>query len=379
MKKKIALLIFVVLMLTMVLSACNSTEATKIIPRWKSGESYVYNITLCDFAEEDSATYFKQYDHEKEKYFKDFVVRVDEAFENVDEVRPKSVTGEFTLTITSKKVNNVEYDVVETRQQLTATYDAKDGKIQVGKEQWVELPAELASCATTTSTLITFNSTIETIVEFKHDATQAPVKSSTKVDGFYVGKVHQEKSDYEVTTTYTYESKSTVVNTVRTISGEREEISETLKRRTEGSFIDSNQLFMYARSLDKTSGSFQDNPNVIVYNPFTQMTDTVSFSFTSSVNAVLTNGDEELFTQLPTVGVVVGGIPFMLQENAPNFLEREGSPDSAYFGEFPYAKHTPVRFRVGNFSYELKSYDDELWNALHLPKEEEQSEQNSAE
>ena len=388
MKKKIALLILVALALTMGLSACTSTTPTKIIPRWTNGESYEYTVTLADFASKDSATHFNQYDHDSEKYYKDFVVRTGEPLDDMDEIRPKAVVGKFTLTITTHEINSIEYDVVETRQELKVTYEAKDGKIKVGDEQWVELAAELQSRAEKTSTSITLNSTTETMVEFKHDEHQAPVKSSTKVDGFYVGKSHQEFSKYEIATEYKYESKKTVAEikltqykydeSKKTFTQETNELSDELKRKTEGTFIDSNQLFMYARSLDKSSTSFQDSPTVIAYNPFNQTTDTVNFYFTSSANAVLTNNGEELFAKLPTVGVVVGGMAFMLQESAPNLKEKlpdlfdevGNGPDVAYYGGFPYAMHTPLRFRVGFLSFELAQYNDELWSALHPVVEE---------
>ena len=369
MKKKIALLLFLALALTTIFTACNSPDATKIIPRWSTdGESYVYNVTLADFAESGS-TYFNWYDHDGAKYYKDFVIRVGEPLESMDEVRPISVTGTYTLTITHLAED--KYDRVETVQDINVSYALEGGKIKLGNNLFAELTAELnALVVANDGNRVTLKSTTETMVEFNRndDGKQAPRKSRTEVNGFYIGKVHQEASHYEMTTTYTYESKSTTVESeLKRWTGDEvktEKITNTLKRYTTGKFIDSNQLFMYTRSFDKTASSFQDNPTVAVYNPLTQEMQTASFAFTSAQNARLTNDNAELYAKLPTVGVVVGGMPFMLQESAPNMLdENNKGADRAEYGTEWYAKHTPVRFRVGYISFELQ-YEDELWNAL---------------
>ncbi|MCH5159378.1 MAG: hypothetical protein J1F66_00830 [Clostridiales bacterium] len=380
MKKKIALLLLLMLALTTVLAACTQAEATKIVPRWdeKIVETYEYTVTLADFNLTDEGSigspHFRTYDSNDGTYYKDFDVRAGEPFDVQDEVCPTAVSGTLTLTISHP---DDEYDLLRTKQELKLTYDNKDGNL-IDKAV-LDVLQKKGLVVANSGNSITLKSTTETTVEFRHKENQAPRKSSTKVEGFYLGKVHQEVSIYEVETEYTYEGKNTIVSTTLTQYDETmdtdktTEFENTLKRRTEGSFIDSNQLFTYARSLDKSSTSFQNSPSVSVYNPFNQSIQTANFAFTYSNNAILTDATRgELYTKLPTLGIIVDGMAFMLQESVPNLKEKLPDrfdnygygPDSTYYGQVAYAKHTPVRFRAGYISYELTHYEDDIWNAL---------------
>lgn len=382
MKKKIALLILLALALTLILTACRQPDATKIIPRWSTeGESYVYDVKLADFAETGNKR-FASYTNpaDKDAYYKDYLIRAGEPLDSLDEVRPVSVEGTYTLT--TSHLADDKYDRVETKQELYVTYELQDGKLKLGENMLVQLSDKFDEfIVKTESNRITLKSTTETMVEFKRNdnGKQAPVKSGTSVDGFYVGKAHQEVSKYEIATEYKYESKKTVAEiklttykydeSQKAFTIETSELSDEMKRRTEGTFIDSNQLFMYTRSFDKTSTSFADSPSVTVYNPLNQELQTASFSFTAAANVYLTNGSNNLYAKLPMVSVVVGGMPFMIQMSAPKLLdEKDQGPDRAKYGTEYYAKHTPVRFRVGYLSYELQyevgTPQNELWNAL---------------
>ena len=386
MRKRIALLLFMTLAVTILLAACKQADPTKIIPRWTedeaTSESYVYEITLADFNinENDviSESHFNSYhnDADDANYYKDFDVRTGEPLNSLDEVRPKAVTGTFELTISYSKSDN--RNTLTTKQNLEMTYEDKDGKL-IDANVLAEMEAKGLVVAKGNGT-ITLKSTTETQVVFTHDEKQAPHSSYTKVDGFYVGKAHQEISNYTVETTYTYEGRNTVVAIALTQNGKKEEFENTLKRYTEGSFIDSNQMLTYTRSFDKSTGSFQDSPSVVVYSPLSQKLQTANFYFYSAVNAVLTDNTrgetgESIFTKLPIVGVMVAGLPFMVQESLPTLKEKlpdlfdaQGfGPDCTYYGLQPYAKHTPVRFRVHYLSYELAQYDDVIWNALKAP------------
>ena len=375
MRKRIALLLILALALTAIFAACSQTAVTKIIPRWDAEESYVYTVSLCDFNPSPNATTrFRLYQNvaDGEYYSKDFVVRTGEPFDSLDEVRPASVTGTFAVTVTRSENG---FDTVTTEQNVSVTYATQDGKFMFDETPLAEVSDELKAIGKVTKDSITLTSVTKTTVTFSHDAKQAPVSSSTEVNGFYVGRAHQEVSNYKVSTTYNYEGKRPVAEITLEINGETQTVEDTLKGYSQGSFIDSNQLFMYARSFDKSTGSFADSPSVTVYNPFNQTRQSASFSFTATQNALLTNAGDELFTKLPTLGIVVGGMPFMLMESVPTLKDKlpdkfdavGNGPDSAFFGSDPYAKHTPVRFRVGYISYELASYDSELWEALKAP------------
>lgn len=372
MRKKIALLLLLTLALTVVLAACSQPSATKIIPRWAEQESYQYTVSLADFNTSANATYpFNLYGSHDDPYYKDLVISAGESFTNADELRPKAVSGTFTLTVVR---GEDEYDTVTTEQNIAVTYATQDGKLLLGENSTVEIDAALKKKGTLTDGSITLDSYTKTTVVFSHDAKQAPRSSSTEVRGFYVGRTHQEVSEYTVSTTYDYEGKRPVAKIALTVNGgETTEIEDTLKGYSQGSFIDSNQLFMYARSFDKSAGSFADNPSVAVYNPFNQTRQNANFGFSAATNAMLTNGEDVQLVKVATVSITVGGMPFMMTMNAPAFKDKlpdlfdaVGNGPDCYlsFGTDPYAKHTPLRFRVGYISYELTSYDSALWNAL---------------
>ena len=375
MKKKIALIILLALACTLLLASCAQATPTKTIPRWSihtEDETYVYNVELADFATSGD-TRFAVHADKDIAYYKDFAISATELMDGLDQVRPKAVSGTYSITISYDSATNC--NTVVTAMEVTATYEYKDGKIKVGTDVWHDLIADIANSdlvVTKDSNTITLKSTTETMVEFKYVEKQTPYKSSTKVDGFYIGATHQEKSKYEVATTYNYEGKNAVAKVTLSLNGgEPTENEYTLKRYSEGTFIDSNQLFTYTRSFDKTSSSFADRPAVAVYNPMSHEMQTASFTFTSSVNAMLTNDNAHIYTKLPVLGVSVDSAPFMVQIAAPNMLDKENKgPDRAQFGTVYYAKHTPLRFRVGYMSFEL-SYQtgapksQELWNALY--------------
>lgn len=370
MRKRIALLLLMALALTVVLTACAQTAETKIIPRWDAEESYVYNVSLADFNTSEGATYpFNWHGSQDNPYYKDFMISAGESFGNLDEIRPTAVTGTYRLTINRSSDG---YDTVEGVQELATTYTMKNGEIVISENVTMPIEEALLQLGEKSADSITFNSVIKTSVTFTHDAKQAPVSSSTEVHGFYVGLAHREISNYKVSTVYNYEGKRPVAEITLTFNGETTEITDTLKGYSQGSFIDSNQLFTYARSFDKSAGSFASSTSVAVYNPFNQTKQNASFAFNAAANALLTNGAEELYAKVPTLGIVVGGMPFMLMESAPNFKDKlpdrfdavGNGPDSAFFGEHPYAKHTPLRFRVGYISFELATYDATLWETL---------------
>lgn len=375
MKKKLALIILLALALTTLLASCSQPDKTPIIPRWSENaneEIYQYTISLADFAESGN-TRFAAHAHNDVAYYKDFAISIGEAMDSLDEIRPTAIDGTYSIAITYDK--STDCNTVVTSMEMHVTYEYKDGKIKIGNEQWLELIPELRNPESdfvnidTAANTITLTSTTDTMVEFKYKEKQAPQKSGTTVDGFYIGKTHQEKSSYEISTVYQYEGKNAVAKVTLSLNGGQATTEEyTLKRYAEGSFIDSNQLFLYARSFDKTSSSFADNPTVAVYNPMNHEMQSASFAFTASANAMLTNGSDHVYAKVPTLGVSVNGNPFMLQIAAPNMVKDKN--DRAQYQATWYAKHTPLRFRVGYVSFELNyqvgaPQSQSLWNALN--------------
>ena len=357
-----------ILAVSVTLVACNQVDATEIRTRWeRNGEMHVFNITLADFAGE--GTGFRTYNADGDPvnggaYFKDIAFGGE--FGRWDEIRPVDVVGTYTLRIqlTSDKSS---FDVT-TKQVMYVKYNLKpasEGGVDFDKyselrnaEPKDSTEYEALGLTKTEGTTI-LKSTTETAVRFENKTSQKPESSSTIVDGFYVGKANQSLTKYSVSTEYNYDNKRPVAK-IKMNDGEPTEYK--FGKNTAGRFIDSNQILMYLRSLDKSSKGFQDSPSISVFNPYTQELQTASFAPTYENgakkllrNVVLTDTSREnnaFATGLNVVAVSVGNNSFMMQENLPDTLAAKGL-DRYYIENDPEPKFTTVRFRVGYLAYEI--------------------------
>lgn len=367
MKRKLALLIFLILALSAVLVACTQTEPTRIEVRWTSDE-YTFNITLADFI--DDSDEFKTYPTSDGIAYSKDIASVSEVFSQWDEVRPLDVDGTYTLNI--QKSASASYWMVTTAQTIYAQYNKAELEKSDG---WTELQtlqvtdADETSLTPSESTVI-LKSTTNTEVVFKDTPDQTPISSLTEVNGFYIGKAHQQVTSYKVETTYDTDAKRPTAS----ISIDGAEAME-YKFARGAKFIDSNQLLLYLRSLDKSyTAGFPSSTYVNVFNPYTQQAQTATFSLTYDAKMILTDSKrlttindveqaEQVYTSLNVVSVMIGNTAFMQQENLPYELKSvdllPGASESA-----DKAKYTTVRFRVGYLSYELETYSDSVWNML---------------
>lgn len=367
MKRKLALLTLILLALAIALTACTQTKATEIKVRWDTdGEEHVFAITLADFS---SSGGFNSYTHDNATYYKDISI-YNEVLANdsdkLDEVCPQLVTGTYTLSIKPSR-DGTSFCEVSATQVLYAMYQDSDlGNISSELQKLVVTGdgnplGDKAGCTT-------LKSTTETWVKFENQPSQQPIESSTKVNGFYIGKTFQGASQYEISTKYNFDGKRPVA-TVTLNDGEAVEYD--LPKNSTVNIIDSNQVLIYLRSLDKSSTSFQDNPSVYVFDPYTHVGQTANFSLVREQNLRLTDmsrasDDNTLYTKLSVVGVTVGGNAFMVAENLPERINAQGL-DQLVNGN---AKYTTVRFRVGYLAFELASYDDAIWNGLNAKTSE---------
>ena len=379
MKKKIALLVIMILTLSLALAACNSVAATTKLTRWdRNGEKHVFNISLADFVEGDyQKNSFNYYyadgqlttptgTNNESIYSKDIAFTGE--FNNWDEIRPVAVNGSYTIEIVPSS-DGTEYCDVTTTQEICAQYYLKDidenSKILSAKAT----AAQLAKYGMTDSVAntVTLWSSTETKVRFKNLPVQTPQSSWVKVDGFYVGKVAQELTKYEISTAYDYAGKRPVATTTFTTEEGTDTIEYKFGKSTEGNFIDSNQILLYLRSLDKSSTSFQDKPSIYVFNPYTQTLQTASFGMSYEYNLLLTDTSEnKLFaTKLNLVSVTVGNNAFMMQENLPDKLADKNLDVCTI--DTKESKFTTVRFRVGYLAYEIdyaNSANTSNWNNI---------------
>ena len=347
MKRKFALLILMILALSVALVACNNADPTEIATRWQPDE-YTFNITKADF------TTGQEY------------LSNDEIYSNLDQIAPDDVSGTYTLKI--EQTSGTTNWTVTTSQTLYAQYSKSNVTLSDSElQQVIVTDAQEISGTTLTpeDNKVILKSTTYTEVVFDDSKKQTPLSSKTELNGFYIGRRHQEVSSYTVETTYDYSGKRAVAKI--SIDG-NDPVKHKFGRNA--SFIDSNQILMYVRSLDKPSKGFQDNPSVTVFNPYTGETSSVTFTLNYDTQLLLTDTlrNATVKTSVNVVTVKVGGTHFMQQENVPNLTKTAGFEDVDLLrGDRKDAdkpKYTTIRFRVGYLAYELKTYDENIWNAL---------------
>ena len=349
MKKTLALVLLLILAMG-VFAACNQVQPTERKTRWGENETWTYNISLLN----TNASNINGAD-----YYRDFLAtgETNPFNGNLDRIVPNDLTGTYVVTISQDIAKDTT--TVSTTQTMIATYDAiMVDTSKLDKSVIVEQKDET----------ITLKSTQETSVTFKN-GTQLPVSSSTKANGFYIGKQNQSTSQYEISTEYKVSGKKVVATVTNGDKKEEVTLSNT-------NVIDTNQVLMYARSFDKTATSFQDNPQVMVFDPLTKSSKRLTMSYTATQNVLVehqfadASESASVATQMPRLDLALDGMAFMTQVSLPdmtaNSLDRIGTNvPNVYF-----PMHTIYRFRVGFVSYELTSYlTDDMVNTIKVKAE----------
>lgn len=365
MKKRLALLIGVLLLLSAALAACGQTAATERNARWKEGETYSFNITMADFAAEGSSLFNSYSKRITEKdsngeakentvtCYRDNAITSTESvvLSGGDQLRPKDVKGNYTFSIeydtsTTRKLvtNQVIYSQYETSklQELNCLDKLKSCEVKADENPFANNDGRTTLCSTT-----------HTEVIFTNDSNQLPQRSVMENKGFYIGALHQGLSNYKYETTYDIANGKV---SVKKDNGEAEERKLNLAKNA--SCIDAAQLILYVRSLDKSSEAFADTPSVSVYDVTTNSISTASFGLNRNVYAILNNGGEAI-AKLDLVSVTVGGMPFMSQYNLPDLTSVDGNAYDYLPGSGDKrCKYTTVKFRSGWYSYELELTED---------------------
>lgn len=364
MKKRLALLIGVLLILSAVFAACGQPAATERFARWKEGETYTFNITMADFTADGNPLFSTYTRRVKEKgsegkesnvtCYKDNAIT---STENVvlaggDQIRPKDAKGTYKFSIindtsTTRKLvtEQIIYSQYETSklQELNCLDKLKDCEVKSDENPFADNNGRT-----------TLRSETRTEVVFANDASQLPKSSVMENKGFYIGELHQGISNYKYETTYDFDN---VKVTVKKDNGEAEERKLNLSKG--GNCIDAAQLILYVRSLDKSSAAFADTPSVSVYDVTTNSISTASFAINRSVNVILNDNGSEAVAELDLVSVTVGGMPFMSQYNLPDLTSIDGNAyDYLPISGDKRCKYTTVKFRSGWYSYELAVTDD---------------------
>ena len=337
MKKTIALVLLLILAVG-VFAACNQVQPTERKVRWNTTESWTYNISLLD----TNPSSINGTD-----YYHDFLAtgEINPLGGTLDRIAPIDLTGEYVVSISQ----DIQKDTttVSTTQTMVATYEATMiDSSRFDEDIIVEQKDETISLKSTMETKVTFQ-----------NGTQTPVSSYSKSNGFYVGKQNQSMSNYEISTEYKVSGKKIVAKITDLTNDKTEEFA-----LTSTSVIDTNQVLMYVRSFDKTATSFQDNPQVYVFDPLTKSSKRLSMSYTATQNVLVEHqfaGEAEkadVATQMPRLDLMLDGLSFMTQVSLPDMTANEFDFVGTTVANVYFPMHTIYRFRVGFVSYELADY-----------------------
>lgn len=374
MKRKISLLCVLLLVLAVILTACNNATPPETTIRWDKSEEYLYNISLADF-EKAHMYSFNTYPYDGDVYGRDFRIQTNSALESAvtRELRPEQVKGTYHVTISQP--DDGTYYELETEQVIYAQYKLTDLE-KLAK--WNDLQKRKADSAETegmfenTDGLVVLKSTTDTYVKFENKKSQQPIESQTAVKGFYIGRTNEDGpldavdvNQYTVTAKYDFNAKTVTVNKQANESDQGEETTNNLSIAGNVNLIDSNQLFLYARSFDK-SAAFQVAPSATVYNAYENKHYNASFALTLELKAVLSvDGEDKYVNKLSATSISLGTTGFMLQENLPNLAEKDvDTTTNPVNVKERIAKHTVVRFRVSHLAYELAEYPEGVIEAI---------------
>lgn len=344
--KKFALVLVLLLSLSLVFAACNSTEKTTTSVRWRD-EEYTFNITKTSLTQ-DNVTF------NNDAYVPEpFANGYEQLPEKMDEVIPTDIAGTYHVSI---KINEADkLCTFATEQTLYCQYDADMLKTY---SVWSQLQRLVVTADAEENPfinhegLITLKSVTRQTVTFKNEASQLPVSSENHVDGFYLGKTQQNVSKYDVVTTYDWEKNVAKVS----IDGQAAQENK-LSVSAAINFIDSNQILLYVRSLDKSASKFQDNPSVQIYVPAQNVVKTASFAFTHACKTLIEVNGEDEFVIVTAVAVLIDSRALFVQLSVPetvNDVEAIDTVSNAGSGNLD--KFSLLRFRSGIIRYELADY-----------------------
>lgn len=369
MKKRIAILLFALIALLSVFAACSKTPTTKSV-RWEDNESYTFNISLADF-NVDGGTLFKSHDYSiKKDDGTDTIVKcykdAGAIVTDNDEICPAAAKGTFTMSIsfdttTSRKLETTQviYSqyAKETLQSLGCLDKFEGGEYDVTAKE--ENPFE------NNEGRITLRNQTTSTVLFTNDANQLPISSVKENTGYYIGRrEYQGPSNYKYETTYDFDNRKI---TVKNKDGEE----EVIKLKKGATCIDSSQVLLYLRSIDKSASAFSDSPSVSVFDPVVNKSAlTATFALEREFYAYLNNNGTYLGASVQAVAVTIGGRAFLTEFNLPDLTAAgEGGKGLDFLpatGAGKTCKYTTIKFRSGWYSYELSEYNAEVLSAIDL-------------
>lgn len=338
--KIFALVIFVILALSVVLTACTGSKTITPSIRWED-ESYTYNISLIADDESKLSTVYNEI-----TFYNNFQLTT----KDTDQIKPTAVEGTVTTTLTNSD-SKITYTL---KQVLTETLSMSNNTVKKLVEQIDALPEDQKSAynMSKSDNLVTLTSTTEWTTVFNNEGKQLPISSKRTVVGYYVGKTASELTN--VTTDTTYEGTKATVK--KTDKGQTTENTYTVPYST---FIDVTQMYVYARSLDQ-SIAYQSTPTTYAYDPITNTTVLIGFTLQKDYKAKLNFGGEiDGYSVVNAMAIVTAdNTPLAVLYNNPS------DKDSILVSSGKLNSYTTVKFQSSHYVYELdyQSMSEEVRN-----------------
>lgn len=344
--KKISLVLVLILSLTLVFAACTSNvEKTNTSVRWRT-EEYLFNLSKTSLSGDDITV-------DGTKFIPEPITSGYEQLpDNLDEIVPADIGGTYKVNIDVGAEKTCTFTTVQTM------YCQYDTETLQSYSVWNQLQGLVVASDseenpfTNHEGLTTLKSVSTQTVTFKNEASQRPLSSETHVNGFYIGKTNQTISKYDVETTYDWDNNIAKV----TLNGETTENKLSVSSST--NFIDSNQILLYVRSLEKASTKFQDSPSVQIYVPAQNLLKKATFAFTHDCNTMLNVNGEDVYVTVNALAVIVDSSALLVQLNVPDTVNTdEKKLDTTPDGTGGSSdKFSLLRFRSGVIRYELADY-----------------------
>lgn len=345
--KKFALVLVLLVALTAVFAACtNNTEKTNASVRWRN-EEFLFNISKTSLIDENV-------EHNGETFVVEPVANGYESLpETLDQLVPDDIDGTYKMTISvNESKKECTFTTVQTLYCQYSTELLQEYEIWNDLQRLVVASDNAENPFENHENLTTLKSVTTQTVTFKNDASQRPLSSATKVDGYYLGNIAQTISQYEVKTTYDWEKSVALVSVNNATAQENK-----LKVNSAVNFIDANQILLYARSLEKSTTKFQDRPTVQVYVPYENTAKMANFVFTYACKTLVKVADEDKFVNVNALGVLIDGRALFVQLNVPDSVNKTQALDSVTnAGAGNLDKFSLLRFRSGIIRYELADY-----------------------
>ena len=343
--KTLSLVLVLTLVFTLV-AGCTPPAPTYSYTRWDA-ETLTYQISLANYEKVTEV-----YGDTTTEYTQDYNIYED--LPNYDKIKPLDVNGSKTVQIEKIQGETVTYKMT-TSIEAVEIYDLS---VDNGQFDLVKISS--------TSTSVSLRTVI--VNEMVFDESFNPIASSRDVVSCYVGNLHKEA--YSYTLDVEYSDKVANVEYFDRVANDTKTASFDLSNYS--FFIDSDQLLLYARSLDQGENAFGGTVAVATFDALNCVLNadanpvvTITFNLAKSVKRAIYNNalQQWHFLDVNEMSLSNGTFGFYLYNTC-------NTVDGIQLGTTSVrCKHSTVKIQDGYWVYELDftvqtQEVNTIWNSL---------------